>query len=277
MADEYYIRTGESDEARGPFTVEKLVSLVDASQVDKETLFYDEEKETWMAIRENPELAAEVFPERAKLGLRKKVSGDFALLNPAEDEETEGVNVESMLAAAEGDTEDTRYLKDEAKRRDKAAGMSIPTLGVIMIISAATFLVPSFQLIQQVLESEEYMLLMQQPLVIVGVIDLLLAIILFLAVSEIFPMVRFRAMIGLGFFGFTAYAQYMNTGDPNALYTAGTVLAASLGVFICSLTLNLYLMITSAVVGILGTIGYFYFTVITKMLASGSGAEGGAE
>ena len=42
---EYYIRTPEQDESRGPFTVSKLNTLAEAGQVKENTLYYDEDKE----------------------------------------------------------------------------------------------------------------------------------------------------------------------------------------------------------------------------------------
>ncbi len=50
VAEEYYIRAPDSEDARGPFNMEKLSSLVEIDQVDKETLYYDDEKEEWLAF-----------------------------------------------------------------------------------------------------------------------------------------------------------------------------------------------------------------------------------
>ena len=86
MPQEYYIRQPDSDEPRGPFTVDKLSSLAEADQVDRDTLYYAEEEEEWVSIRSNEDLLREVFPEKKKLSLKPKAEEDMNLLNAAEEE-----------------------------------------------------------------------------------------------------------------------------------------------------------------------------------------------
>lgn len=257
MADQYYIRQPDSEDARGPFEIDKLISLVEADQVSRETLYYNEDKEEWIAIEDDPEILALVFPEKQKLGLRAKTKEDMKLLNADEDEIPE-VSVDEMLAAAEGDTDETRHVKEKVRQREKAAELSIPAIGFIMLISAFNNIFPYIDVITQIIDDEDYMLLIQKPMLIVGLLDAFFAIVLFLKVSEIFPMLRFRAMLGLGYFGFLHWAQWFN-GDQNAFYLMITAMAGSLAIFICTLTLNLYLMILFAFCGLAGMGGYAYF------------------
>ena len=135
MAEEYYIRSADSDTARGPFSIDKLASLAEADQVDNETLFYREDTEEWLAIGANDELRRQVFPEKKKLGLKAKTDEDMDLLN-AEEDEIPAITVDEMLAAAEGDTDETRHVKDKVRLQEKAAAMSIPAIGLIMLVSA---------------------------------------------------------------------------------------------------------------------------------------------
>jgi hypothetical protein len=46
MAD-YYIRTPEREESRGPFDASQLLTLAEAGQITENTLHYDESKEEW--------------------------------------------------------------------------------------------------------------------------------------------------------------------------------------------------------------------------------------
>ena len=69
MSD-YYIRTPEQNESRGPFDISKLLTLAEAGQINPNTLYYDEEKEEWIPIALNDALRAQVFPEREKLSLK---------------------------------------------------------------------------------------------------------------------------------------------------------------------------------------------------------------
>ena len=68
---EFYIRSASETEARGPFSVEQLVSLAETGQVTPETLYYDANAEKWIVIGESAEVHALVFPEKRKLTVKK--------------------------------------------------------------------------------------------------------------------------------------------------------------------------------------------------------------
>ena len=258
MAEEYYIRQPEADNARGPFNLSKLTGMAETGQIDLNTLIYHEEK--WLAIGSSEELKQTIFPEKRKLGLKVKSDEDLNLLNVDEDEE-ETIAVADMLAAAEGDTEETKHIKEKAIWQNKAAAIAIPCIGVIMILSAITHIYPSIDIVQTVIDDEDYMLLLRRPLILVGALDLFFAISLFLSITEIYPLLRLRAMVGLGYFGFLHWATWQ-TGDQMSLYLMVSSIGAGMGIFICTLTLNFMLMASFAVFGILGVGSYFYFTVI---------------
>jgi hypothetical protein len=59
---EFYVRGVNDTEARGPFTVEQLVTLGEIGQIDTETLYYEASTEQWAAISANEELKNAVFP-----------------------------------------------------------------------------------------------------------------------------------------------------------------------------------------------------------------------
>jgi len=257
--EEYYIRQPDAEDSRGPFNMEKLSSLVEIEQVDRETLYYDDEKEEWIAFVDNKELASRVFPEKKQLILKAKSAEDMDLLNANEDE-IEAISVTDMLAAAEGTTEETKHLKEAAVWQEKAAALSMPVLGFIMLISAFNNVFPNYSVIMEVVNEENYMALLQKPLLLVGFVDLFLAIFLFLSVSDIFPMVRFRAMLGLGYFGFFHWGQWQ-TGDENSMILMAAGIMGSLGVFICTLTLKMTLMIIFGGLGLVGMGGYGYYAL----------------
>jgi len=259
VVEEYYIRQPDSEDTRGPFDMEKLSSLVEVEQVTRETLFYDDEKEEWIAFGDNKELASRVFPEKRQLILKAKSDEDMDLLNAAEDE-IEAISVTDMLAAAEGDTDETRHLKEAAKWQEKAAALSMPVLGFIMLISAFNNVFPNYSVIMDVVDDQNYLALLQKPLLLVGFADLFLAIFLFLSVSDIFPMVRFRAMLGLGFFGFFHWGQWQ-TGDETSMILMAAGIMGSLGVFVCTLTLKMTLMILFGGMGLVGMGGYGYYAL----------------
>jgi hypothetical protein len=73
--EEYFVRRPDSDTARGPLGAEKLRSLAEAGQLDRDWLLFDPATETWKSLGENAALCAQVFPERRKLTLRRRTEG----------------------------------------------------------------------------------------------------------------------------------------------------------------------------------------------------------
>lgn len=73
--EEYFVRRPDSDTARGPLDAEKLRSLAEAGQLDRDWLLFDPATETWKSLGENAALCAQVFPERRKLTLRRRTEG----------------------------------------------------------------------------------------------------------------------------------------------------------------------------------------------------------
>lgn len=283
---EYYIRTEDSDEARGPYPIDHLQSLGETGQIDRETLIFDPDMEVWIEIGKHESLGPAIFPERKKLVLKAKEEpppqkkksekrkidrnpeADSEDAPPAEapqtrqssDTDDEGNelpthDVNEMLLAAEGQTEDTEHLKRKQERQNAAASISLPGLGLIMVLSAFTLIYPNYPILQEALSGEGNYLTLADPMIIIGMLDLIFGIFLFLAVSEIFPAIRLRAALGLGFWGFIFWAG----GDPALM---GIAVAGHLALFICTLTLNLYMMMVGLVLGVasFGFLAYLAFT-----------------
>ena len=181
------------------------------------------------------------------------------LLNASEDE-IEAISVSDMLAAAEGDTEETKHLKEAAKWEEKAAGLSMPILGFIMLISTFNNVFPNYSVIMDVVNDENYLALLEKPLLLVGFADLFLAVFLLLSVSDIFPMVRFRAMLGLGYFGFFHWGQWQ-TGDESSMILMAAGIMGSLGIFVCTLTLKMTLMVIFGAFGLVGMGAYGFYAL----------------
>lgn len=240
---EYYIRQPEENEARGPYTVPKISDLIENGKADRDTLYYDEEKEDWIAIIENVNLRDVLFPEKQRLNLKAKEVANS--INQEDDASARTVTVDEMLAAAEGKTEDTKHLTTRASNMEKAAAISLPALGIMLLLSAVSNIFPGLSILQTVMDDKEYLLLLQHPLLILGIFDLFLALCCFLSVTDAFPLMRFRAMIGLGYFAYIFWAW----GEVPQLIA---VAAGSICIYICTLTLNLYLMVICAILGIAG-------------------------
>ena len=257
---EFYIRQSAAGETRGPFDEDQLVSLAEAGQINLDTEVTDESKESWLAVKDFPDMKAMIFPEAKKLGLKKEGKEEvISYINKPEDAAKPAITVEQMLAAAEGHTEATKHLKDTQKHIDKAASLSMPVLAAMMLLSGLANSLPRYQILLDLAQGNLQGVI-QEPFALVGLFDFLLALGLFLNVFSLFPVVRFRAMLGLGYFLYF----YWSMGDPVSM---GASVAAGLGIFICTMTLNLPLMIISALTGV-GSMGYLAWMAWTAFSAA---------
>lgn len=268
MTAEYYIRQPDSEEARGPFNVHQMASLVDAGQVTQDTLYYDDAREAWLRVIDNEEMRKILFPEKKKLVLRAKTVDELNVLNRTDEgTPTEEVSVEKFLAAAEGDTSETGHYKKAEIMRQRAAALAIPMLGTMMIVVAISNILPSWDILQEVIDSSDVFLLIAKPLLVVGLLDLLIALCIFLGQTEIYPFLRFRAMAGFGYFGLTYWAYYKSGGNIHDLYAAYGAMIGSIGIFASTLTLNFYFLICCAMVGLAGAGAFGYFTFFASLMA----------
>lgn len=270
MAEEYYVRSPESDAARGPYDLDKLQTLAQAGQVTRETFYFDDHLESWAAIGSNEALTEKVFPSKKKLQLRSDTPPEERHSLGDTDDQRESVKVGDMLAAAEGDTEETRHLNEQVRWKNRAASLAIPALATILLISALAHIYPSWEAVEGLLASDAAGIgaaLIKSPLLILGALDLLFGLLLLLSATGIYPLLRFRAMLGAGFFGFIFWSQYV-LGDSQALFTAICVLAYGIAIYVCTLTLNFKLMATAAIAGICGVLGYVYFTTVAPLLGA---------
>ncbi|MEX0323311.1 MAG: hypothetical protein AB3N63_14210 [Puniceicoccaceae bacterium] len=273
MAEEYFIRGPEEETARGPYGIDELLTLAEAGKLTQDFYYFDPRMESWALISSNEPLVEKVFPEKKKLSLRKKEVAEIESLNEP-DHEGETVKVEEMLAAAEGHTSETKHVRQRMLWRDRAASLAVPVLGIMLLISALTVLYPSWSIINAIINEEEgaYQVLFQNPIVLLGALDLIMGAFLLLNATEIFPLIRFRAMVGAGFFAIIYAAQLVH-GDPTAMWMALASLAFGFGLYVCTLTLNFTLMIFAGAVGIAGCLCIAWFTNIVPLLAAGGGGS----
>ncbi len=246
--EEFYIRNESETEARGPFNLEQLISLIDSNQITLETLFYDANTEQWAAIGSNEELKHALFPEKKKLKIKAKEQTQT--LNTSSDSRPP-ITVDDMLAAAEGRTDDTGDKRDPAIAQARAAGIGAWCAIAILVTAAVGELLPSIDF----LTAFDTARLLEQPLVLLGGLDLVLAMMLGLGVTQLYPLVRFRAALGLGFLGFIFYAQGQSLPF---LAVAG----GSFGLYLCTISISLMSVLIAAALGLAG-MGAVTYSLIT--------------
>jgi hypothetical protein len=245
---ELYIRNATETEARGPFNVEQIADLADAGHVSPETLIYDATTEQWVALNSNPELMTAIFPEKRKLTLKPKT---IQTLNQV-DEAVKPITVNDMLDAAEGLTDDTRSKANPETAMMRAARLGLIAAIVTLVLSAAAGILPH----SQALVAMDLAKLAANPLAILGVVDLVLAVLLALGMTALYPVIRFRAALGFGLLGFMFYAQ----GLP-VLFAAA--LAGSAGLYLCTLVVSLAPAVLAAAAGV-GGMGLLAWHLLTS-------------
>jgi len=245
---EYYIRQEGDEDSRGPFTLDQLASLVEAGQVTRQTYYYDSISEKWVEIQSNSELVAALFPTKKKLTFKPKEN--VPSVNLPKNDEDRPITVEDMLAAAEGETAETRGKRNLTPRRARAARLGMRAMALMFLISSGGLLV----LHMDVVSAFDLVAMVSNPFILVGLTDLLLGLLLFLEITSLYSLVRFRAALGIGFFGFLFWA------DGNLLPIAALT-AGSIGAFLTTLTVNIYAVILFSGLGLVG-MGYFAYLLV---------------
>ena len=234
---ELYIRNPSDAEARGPFTIQQVADLAEAGQVNHETLAYDQAAGDWRPISASPELMKVVFPEKKKLTLKPK---EVKTLNRLE-EAAKPIDVNEMLDAAQGRTEDSKDKMARQKGMEMAVSIGTKTVPVTLLVAAVAEAIPSLPAILALDTAK----LLARPILLLGATDLVLSLLLFLGLTSLYPLVRFRAALGLGIVGFMAFAQ----GSTAQL---AAVAAGSAGLFVSTLALSVIPAVIAAVAGIGG-------------------------
>jgi hypothetical protein len=235
---EIYVRGANDTEARGPFAMEQLISLVEAGQVTAETYFYDATTEQWLMLSSSPEMKAALWPEKKKMGFKQK---EFTVVNEERSDSAAPITVQQFLAAAEGKTEETKGKKDKNLIMMSAAIWGTRAAALISLLSAVALILPGID----ALTSMDMAKIMDKPFMLLGLVDAAIALLLFLGVINIYPFVRFRAVFGLGFMGFLFVTQGQVT--PMIAIAAG-----STGLYFCTIFLSYIPLAVSALVGLCG-------------------------
>lgn len=245
LTEELYIRGVDETEARGPFTVDQLITLGDVGQIDAETLYYEATTEQWATISSNEELKNAVFPHKKKLTVKAKDS--VPTLNVAQ-EEHRPITVEQMLAAAEGRTEETKDKRNLIVAEEMSAKIGMYSALAIFLLSASALLLPYADILLAVDVGK----IVSHPIIFLGLIDLVCVVLLALGMAAVYPFIRFRAMLGIGFLGLLYLLQ-----DQPAV--ALVVIAGSIGMYFCTVFLSYAPVVAAALVGLAGMGGFAFF------------------
>jgi hypothetical protein len=123
----------------------------------------------------------------------------------------------------------------------RAAKLGMLGALVTLVLAAAAEILPG----SDVLLSMDTTKLLVQPLVLLGVVDIALAIMLALGVMSAYPFIRFRAALGFGLMGFMYYAQGQS-------YPLLAVIAGSAGLYLCTIVVSLVPAVIAVAAGVGG-------------------------
>jgi len=241
---EYYIREASESEARGPYNLEQLVSLAETGQVTIETLWYDPAVEDWALIGNNDSLKASLFPEKRKLRMKAKE----VVPTVKHADALAPITVEDMLAGAEGRTSDTKDKVDPKIMQAHAARIGMWAAVFCLVLASAGEILPAADAIAAMDVGK----IIAQPLAFLGAADLFMAVMLRLGVVQFYPLVRFRAALGLGFFGFVFFTQ----GQTLPILT---VAMGSVGMYFATVWVDMLPILVVSALGLVGFAGTAYF------------------
>lgn len=255
---EYYIKQPDTDHARGPLSLEQLTSLAETGNVTEETLLYDEISEKWKPITAYAELLPMLFPERKRLSLNRieaVPTEDHVANEIAEGKVTPKVSTDTILAAASGDTKETRHIGRRKKSREQAAELAVPGIGALLALSAIALIYPARTLVADAIESESalYAILLN-PMVLIGLVHAAFAVGVFLGVTSLFPWVRFTSALCTGLFAYLFWAWQ------NPFFALCSVFMGT-GLFIATISSRAGWMLFSLILGMIGAATLTYFSV----------------
>jgi hypothetical protein len=237
---EIYVRGATDSDARGPFTLEQLVTLVEVGQVTADTYFYDSTSEQWLLIGNHHAMKSALWPEKKKIGFKQH---DFKTINQAVTDSAAPITVQDFLAAAEGKTEETKDKSEKISAMMSAAVWGTRSTAILCLLSAFALILPNVE----ALTNLDLGAMLAKPFVLVGVLDAILGILLLLGVISLYPFVRFRAVFGFGFLGLIFLAQ----GQVTPLIA---VAAGSAGIYFCTIFLSFVPLAVSSLIGLIGMI-----------------------
>ncbi|HWA27272.1 MAG TPA: GYF domain-containing protein [Lacunisphaera sp.] len=235
---EIYVRGVNDTEARGPFSMEQLASLVEAGQVTQDTYYYDATTEQWLLVTSNAEMKAVLWPEKKRMGFKHK---EFKAVNEDKSESAPPITVQDFLNAAEGKTDETKGKKDKNVSMMAAAIWGTRSAAIISLASAVALILPG----ADALSSMDFGKIILFPGVLLGATDAVIGLLLLLGVIQIYPFVRFRAVFGLGFLGFL----FMTQGQLTPMIA---VAAGSVGLYFCTIFLSYIPLAVAALLGLGG-------------------------
>lgn len=161
-------------------------------------------------------------------------------------EKREKLEVTKMLALAEGRADDPTGKSP----REKQAAVAFFGLRFLTLFFVASILAMAYIEMDLILTANA-IAMAKSPYLLIAVFDLIVVVTLLLQVTEVYPLLRFRAAIGAGLLTMLFYS----SGDTVMLISNLLLMGA---VYFSSAILKIRFLIACGATGILGILGYVY-------------------
>ncbi len=229
------LRTQESEDEKKRIAEEEATKAA-AAEAEAKANHADSEGEEPSEDKETEEKAAEAESPDSKKEDQKKPEAD----------KREKLEVTKMLALAEGRADDPSGKSPREKQAAVAFfGLRFLTLFFICSILAMAYIEMDLIMTADAIE------MAKSPFLIVAVFDLIIAATLLLQVTEVYPLLRFRAAIGAGLLTMLFYS----SGDTILLISNLLLMGA---IYFSSAIIKIRFLIACGVTGVLGILGYAY-------------------
>lgn len=161
-------------------------------------------------------------------------------------EERKKLEVTKMMALAEGRADDPSG-KTPREKQAAVAFLGLRLLSLFFLTSILAMLYIEKDLIL----TADAIAMSQSPFILIAIFDLILLVTLLLQVTEVYPLLRFRAAIGAGLLTLLFYS----SGDTIPLLSN---LLLMLAIYFSSAIIRIRFLIGCASAGALGILGYVY-------------------
>lgn len=167
------------------------------------------------------------------------------------EQKPEKIDVTRMLALAEGRENDSSGKSPREKQAAVAFfGLRFLTLFFIASILAMVYIEKDLVMTANAIQ------MAKSPYLLIAAFDLLVLVTLLLQVTEVYPLLRFRAAIGAGLLSML----YFSSGDTILLVSN---LFLMIAVYFCSAIIKIRYLIVFGATGLVGILGYVYVFFLT--------------
>lgn len=238
------LRTQESEEEKKRLAEEEAAKAAAAKaeakteeQAESEAEGADTEPDDAEAAKATEAAAPEKPAEEPKKGKKKK--GEPS-------DERQKLEVTKMLALAEGRADDPSGKSP----REKQAAVAFFGLRFLTLFFIASILAMGY-IEKDLVMTADAIAMAKSPYIVIAVIDLVITLTLLLQVTEVYPLLRFRAAVGAGLLTMLFYS----SGDTLLLFSNLLLMGA---IYFSSAIIKIRFLIACGITGVLGILGYVY-------------------